>query len=302
MFHGVGDIGKTWSIRRRRTGYAVAWARGDRYPVGRMRMFRALRFPFTRWDDLMKRLLGAALVTMLISAPAGLARADDDASAILDKAIKAVGGAEQIEKAQGFLVKAKGTLSFNGSDNAFETQATVKDLDHYRGEFEGQFGDNKFKGVTVVSGDKGWRKFGDEAMEIDGSELANEKRRIYLQLASGLPGLLKGKGFKLATAGEDKVDGKPAVGLKVTGPDGKDFTIYYDKETGLPVKQVARVVGFQGEEFTQESTYSNFKDFGGVKRASKIVATRDGEKFLDEEVAEFKLLDKVDAAAFAEPQ
>src|SRR5262249_1910925 len=152
----------------------------------------------------------------------------DDANAILDKAIKAVGGDEKISKAQGFLVKAKGTLSFNGNDNAFESQATVKDLDHYRGEFEGQFGDNKFKGVTVISAERGWRKFGDQAMEIDGDGLANEKRRIYLQLAPGLPGLLRGKGFKLATAGEDTVDGKPAAGLKVTGPDGKDFTIYFD--------------------------------------------------------------------------
>src|SRR5262249_10725168 len=149
-------------------------------------------------------------------------------------------------------VKAKGTLSLNGNDNEFMSQATVKGIDHYAGEFEGDFNGNKFKGVTVVRGDKGWRKFGDQTMDLDGEALANEKRNIYLQVVPALLVPLKGKGFKLAKGGEEKVDGKPAVGLKVTGPDGKDFTIYFDKESGLPVRQVARVVGFNGEEFDQE--------------------------------------------------
>ena len=47
-------------------------------------------------------------------------------------------------------------------------------------EFEGKFGDNDVKGVTVLSGDKGWRKFGENDMEMDGDAIANEKRRIYL--------------------------------------------------------------------------------------------------------------------------
>ena len=37
--------------------------------------------------------------------------------------------------------------------------------------------------------------------------------------------------------------GKPAAALKVTGPDGKDFTLYFDKESGLPVRMVAKVIG-----------------------------------------------------------
>ena len=33
---------------------------------------------------------------------------------------------------------------------------------------KGKFGDNDIKGVTVLNGDKGWRKFGDKDMEMDG--------------------------------------------------------------------------------------------------------------------------------------
>ena len=95
---------------------------------------------------------------------------------------------------------------------------------------------------------------------------------------------------------------KPAVILKVTGPDGKDFTLSFDKDSGMPVKQVAKVVGFQGQEATVETTFSDYKDFGGIKKATKIKSTRDGERFQDLEVTEFKVLDKVDPDTFTEPK
>ena len=80
--------------------------------------------------------------------------------------------------------------------------------------------------VVVLAGDKGWRQFGDNKMEMDQDGLANQKRAVYLQVipATLLP--LREKGFKLAPAGEEQVAGKPAVGLKVTPPDGKDFTLF----------------------------------------------------------------------------
>jgi hypothetical protein len=115
---------------------------------------------------------------------------------------------------------------------------------------------------------------------------------------------LKAKGFKYETAGEEKVGDKPAVILKVTGPDGKDFTLSLDKESGLPVKLVAKkMAGFQqGQEYTLETTFANYKDFDGIKKATKIVSTRDGEPFQTWEISEFKVLDTVAAETFTEPK
>ena len=103
-------------------------------------------------------------------------------------------------------------------------------------------------------------------------------------------------------AGEEKVGDKPAAILKITGPDGKDFTLYFDKESGLPVKQVARVVGFQGQEHNQETTFADYKEFDGIKKATKIEVKRDGEKFQTFDLTEFKVLDKVEPEAFTEPK
>ncbi len=247
----------------------------------------------------MRRLFGAAFVTAFLFVPFAGARAgDDDAKAILDKAIKALGGEDKLAKAGAFSIKAKGTVVFNGNESDTTSEVTIKGLDHLRREF----GNEQFHGVIVLDGDKGWRKFGDNSSEIEGDGVTNEKRSIYLSVIPVTLVTLKGNGFKYEAAGEEKVGDKPAVILKVTGPDGKDFTLSFDKESGLPVKQVAKVVGFQGQEATLETTFSDYKDFSGIKKATKVSVKRDGEKFQDLEVTEFKVLDKVEPDTFSEPK
>jgi len=252
----------------------------------------------------MERFIGGMLVAVVVAGLIGPGRAADvkDTKAILDKAIKALGGEEKLSKVKAASWKSKGTITFGGNDNEFTAEAVVQGLNHYRNEFEGEFGGNKVKGVTVLAGDKGWRKFGDNQMELDKDSVANEKRSVYLTVIPITILPLKGKGFKVEAIGEESIGGKPAAGIKATGPDDKDFSIYFDKESGLPVKLVAKVIDFMGNEFTQETTFSDYKEMGGIEKATKIQAKRDGEKFLEVQVTEFRVRDKVDPKTFAEPQ
>jgi hypothetical protein len=242
---------------------------------------------------------GAALTAVIFLLPGIPARADDsEAKAILDKAIKALGGQEKLAVAKAFSWKTKGTITIEGEDRDMNSTVTVQGLDHFRREF----GNDQFSGIVVLAGDKGWRKFGDNQTDLNDDALANEKRNVYLQVIPITLVPLTGSGFKYEAAPEEKVGDKPAVVLKVTAPDGKDFTLSFDKESGLPVKQVAKVIGFQGQEYTAETTYADYKDFSGIKKASKIEVKRDGEKFMVQEVTEFKILDKVDPETFTEPK
>src|SRR5262245_20222790 len=220
----------------------------------------------------MKWFLGAVLASMFVLGLGGWTTAadDKDVKAILDKAIKALGGEEKLSKVKAASWKTKGTISFGGSDNEFTGTSTVQGLDHLRSTFEGEFGGMKIEGVTVLAKDKAWRKFGDNQMELDGDALANEKRTVYLQVVPMTIVPLKGDGFKVQAADEKKIGDKQTVGLKIMGPDKKDFTLYIDKESGLPVQSVAKVLGFMGEEFTQETTFSDYKEFDGIKKATTI--------------------------------
>jgi hypothetical protein len=103
-------------------------------------------------------------------------------------------------------------------------------------------------------------------------------------------------------AAPEKVGDKPAAVLRVTGPDGKDFKLYFDQESGLPVRLVAKVIGFTGYESEQDTSYAGYKDFGGIKKATKVDSKRDGEKFLEVEITDFKPIEKVDPKTFTEPK
>ena len=191
----------------------------------------------------MSRFIGAALAVIIAAGLTGSARADEkDTAAILDKAIKALGGEEKLSKIKAATLAGKGTISLMGMDSEITTKTAVQGLDHFRQEFEGDFGGNKVKGVTVLAGDKGWRKFGDMGMEMDKDALANQKRAVYLTMIPVTILPLKGKDYKVAAAGEEKVGDKPAVGLKVTPPDGKEFTTLLRQGDRL-----ARESGGQGD-------------------------------------------------------
>ncbi len=252
----------------------------------------------------MRSFLGTTLLTLVVCGLAGPARSadDKDAKAVIDKAIKALGGEAKLSKAKGLTWKSKGKIFRGGNENNFTSRTTVAGLDRFRNEFEGDFGGNKVKGVTVLDGDKGWRNFGETGMELDAGGVANQKRTVYLQVIPTTLLPLKGKDFQVEGAGDEKVGDADAVVIKVTAPDGKDFKLYFDKTSGLVVKQVAKVVSFMGDEFTQETTYGNYKDFGGIKKATKIESTRDSEKLLEAEITDFELLDEVDPKTFAEPK
>lgn len=251
----------------------------------------------------MKRFLGAALACVVASVLGGPALADDkDATAVLDKAVAALGGEGALAKAKAASWKAAGTINFGDNENEFTIRVTIQGLDRHRSEFEGEFNGNAVKVVSVLDGGKGWRKFGDDTTEMDEAALANEKRNAYLQVVPITILPLKGKDFKVEAAGEEKVGDKPAAVVKATGPDGKGFTLYFDKQSGLLVKQVATVAGFGGEEAAQETTFADYKDFGGIKKATKIEAKRDGTVFLKMDIADFKALDKAEPDTFAEPK
>ncbi len=251
----------------------------------------------------MKALCIAAAVAVFVGLASVPGRGDDaQVNQVLDKAIKALGGEEKLSKATALSWKTKGKLTIEGNENEVSTQSTVEGLNHYNAVFEGEFNGNKFKGLVVLNGDKGWRRFGEQNMDMDEDAVKNEKRTIYLSVAPATIVPLKSKDFKVTAAPDEKVGDKPAAVLKVTGPDGKDFTLSFDKESGLPVRMVAKVAGWMGEEYVQDTTFSDFKVMDGIMRATKLSMKRDGEKFMEAEITDFKVLDKVPADTFTEPK
>jgi len=248
----------------------------------------------------MRRFLGAAFAAVFYLVSGSFVRAQDPAAAaVLDKAIKALGGQEKLAKAEAFSWKAKWTIK--GLINEYESQVTIQGLDHRRHEVVS----GQHHAIRVVIGDKGWHRLAVRTRSLPSGELAAEKQDLYLEAIPVTLLPIRAKGLKYHAAADEKVDDKPAAVLKVTGPDGRDFTLYFDKDSGLPVKEVATIIDtFRGSESAMEIRFGDYKDFDGIKKATKIafISPDDIEHVHLFELTEFNVLDKVAPETFSEPK
>src|SRR4051812_33727021 len=98
---------------------------------------------------------------------AGTAKADEqtDAKALLDKAIKAMGGQAKLAKLSTASAKGKLTGSEGGKDVTVELDGLWQGMSQYRADVEVQEGGNSFKAVMVFNGDMGWFKKGDDTKD-----------------------------------------------------------------------------------------------------------------------------------------
>jgi hypothetical protein len=223
-------------------------------------------------------------------------------AAVIDKAAEALGGKERLAAVKAATWSSKGTITIGGESAAFTATLTYQGHDRRRLEFETDFAGNPIKAVVVVNGEKAWRKLNGNVDELAGDELANERRTGWREWTPVAVVLLKSPPFKTEPAADADVKGNPAAAVKVTGPAGAPFTLYFDKATGLPVRQTARVTTLTGDEADEEITYADYKDFGGVKKATKVEMKHDGQKFLQSELTNFKVIDSPDAKMFERPE
>jgi zinc protease len=247
----------------------------------------------------MTRCVVALIATFFSCILSAAGRAQDPvATTILDTAIKAMGGEEKLSKVSAFSWTGTGMTKSNGRPTEINAVMTFNGLNRVRREF----GSESAILLIVLDGDKGWFRLRTGFRPMDGNAIAKEKRNIYLQVIPSLLVPLKGHGFHYAAAGEEEVGGKPASILNVTGPDGKDFKLYFDKESGLPVKEVARSIFNDGREQIETTTFARYKDFEGIKKATEIEVRSGPQNVSYIEITDFKVLDDVKSDIFAGPK
>ena len=251
----------------------------------------------------MRRFTPGTLLVALTASVAVPAHADEkEAKATIDRGIKAMGGEEKLSAVKAFSAKGSGKISLGGNDLDFTFEMTSQGIAKYRSAYEVEVGGKKFDGGTVLDGDKGWKKQEEEVKKLDGDSLAVEKRNAYLDIVTTLIVPLKGNGFKVDSAVDEKIGEKAVAVVRVTGPEGKDFTLYFDKEGSLLVRMSAVVADDEGQEDVQETTFEDYKDFGGIKVATTSRVRRGGKRYIEVEGIEFKAIAEVEPGTFAEPK
>lgn len=241
----------------------------------------------------------ALLSAIVLFSPA--VRADDDAKAIVAKAVKAHGGEEALAKYQAGQAKNKGKISIPGVGDAEFTQQTAFMMPgKFRESMELSIGGQTITIETRANGEKISITANGNDVPMTDAIKATFKDVGHVMKVARLHALLKEKGFELSTAGESKVEDKPVLGVRVAMKDQKDVTLYFDKTTNLLTKIEFRTTDpMTGNEMTEERIVQEYqKSPEGLPAPKKLLIKRDGKDYLSAEVLEMKFLEKLDDAEF----
>jgi hypothetical protein len=253
----------------------------------------------------MQRMFGVAVVAAVVLAGAGGARADDDADlkAVIAKAIKAHGGADNLAKYKAVTLKTNG--KFYGMGAAIDYAGAVSSQlpDRLRVEIEFEAMGQNFKVVRVVNGAKGWTALNDTVTPMSKEVVAEAREQLYAgSVARLFP--LTGKDYQLSPLGEAKVGDRPAVGVRVEHKKHRPVSLYFDKEKGLLLKSETRAKDVErggDTEITVETFYGDYKKVNGVQVAHQQTVKHDGKPFVESKSTEVKLAEKLDDSVFAKP-
>lgn len=231
-------------------------------------------------------------------------RAQEDAKsrAVVDRAIKAHGGLDKLTKLKASASKEKGKFHGLGDAVDFTGESAVQLPDRIRNEVKTQFGGQQVSFIQILNGDKGWVKFGEMTTEMNKEALAEAKEQMNAGNISHLA-VLTNKDYKLAPLGEVKVGDHTAIGIRVERKGYRDVSLFFDKENYLLLKMETRGKDFMqgGAEFTSTNLYGDYKKVEGIMVPYKITIQRDGKAFVEAEVTEVKVSEKLDDSVFGKP-
>jgi hypothetical protein len=247
-----------------------------------------------------------AQIVLALSLPCVLAltgwAGEDDAAAIINKAIKAHFPKGVDTKNTGSRTKSKGTLHVMGLDLEYTQEVSVQAPDKFKEAMELTVMNNKVVVTTVFNGKEGWIRAGDKDVPVSDEILDELKDAAYsISLMQGL--FTKDKTVKFAVVGDTKVKDKPAVGIRVSREGKKDINLYFDKATHLVTKVEMRKRDLMsGQEVTEERFITEYQDMADRKVAKKVEVLRDGKALIEAEIIDVQILPKLDDSEFAKPK
>jgi hypothetical protein len=224
------------------------------------------------------------------------------ARAIIDKAIQAQGGEANLAKQK--IVRQKGTYRRFTEDNQatplFSWEQITQLPDRIKNVQKGEIDGQKVSMTIVLKGDRGWTNMHGQIGALAKQMMDDLKEDLYAdEVSLLLP--LKQKEYQLSALAEEKVNGRPAVGVKVAAEGHRNVRLYFDKESMLLVKRVQRVSDGMGGQMTQEEFFSEYKETDKVKVFRKLVTFADGKKIAEGTITEVQFLPKVEDKEFDKP-
>lgn len=218
---------------------------------------------------------------------------------LIEQAIKAHGGAEELKKVQVSVSQFKGKIQSPVGELDISGEISSDKDQRQRVSLQFEVMGNKVDVLTVLKNDGGWAKANDVFIDLSADQVTEAREQTHGHWVATLLPLL-GPEYKLAGRGEVKVQDKPAYGVIVSRADRRDVQLFFDKETHLLVKTEQRVKDETGKELTEESFFSNYQD-KEARQPMKVTVRRDDMPYMEAEVTSFVTRDKLEDSLFEKP-
>jgi hypothetical protein len=209
----------------------------------------------------MRRLSSAVLALVLVGFVPSL-RAADDPRAVVEQALKALGGEEAVKQRGSTQVTVKGnTHPPHGASYAFTGTYATQTGGKSRWAMQADINGQPYEWLRVSDGDTVWMRSGGETRTLEGAELAALRTSWHQDRVVHLLPLLHDKAFTLTALEEGRVEDRPVRRIRVAHAGQPDLELSFDKETGLLVRSAYRgpQPGMPGERLF-EMAFTDYRE------------------------------------------
>jgi outer membrane lipoprotein-sorting protein len=250
----------------------------------------------------MLRLRGVALAACALALGSFFVQAQEiDVKAVVRKAVEAHGGEKELSKFHAGTAKYKGTMHIVNQIADITAENSFQKPDKFRSAMTLMIAGQNVEVITVFDGKKFWVSAAGNTMEVNDEKLIAEVRESLLIEGGGLVDILKDS-YELAAIGEVKVKDQDTIGIRVSKKGQRDVSYYFDKKTHLVAKIEMRATDqATKQEVNQEKYIVEYQDKGGLKVAKHVVILNDGNPFMDIEITEIQVHEKLDDSLFMRP-
>jgi len=204
-------------------------------------------------------------IALLVLLAAAVPLRADDPRDVIERALKAHGGLDNLERATASRMAFQGKVPQDNLELTMSGHWLIQAPDKQKLHLHVAISEQKLEAVIVLNGDKMWQKVDGFGQQQD-QPVSDDQRRemggmLHAARVGGLAPLLRDRKFTLAALPEATVEGRPAAGVKASYPGQPDVSLYFDKETHLLVKTAYRVTPPLGS--LQETVFGDYRSPAG---------------------------------------
>jgi hypothetical protein len=192
------------------------------------------------------------------------AKVDEKALAIIDRAVRAMGGSAYLGVktvvSHGYFSQMSAAM--RGLPVAFHDYTVFPDRE--RTEFKG----DQTRSVQVNTGDTGWiyDARAKKITDIKPDQAEDFKLAMRTSIDNILRGWWRADGASLSYVGRREASvGRRNEVVRLTYPDGFSVEFEFDTVEGLPAKAVYKKQNAEGDVLDEEDRYAQFQTIGGVQ-------------------------------------